>query len=116
MDTKRIIGFIMGVIALGLQIPGMLLLFSSPGGWNIAVVILAVLMLASAVFTVIAAIFSIMGNKKAMAMFICAGIGGALALVLLIYLLMTLEFAVIAAALSAIILFVSAKVVSAARR
>ena len=113
MDTKRIIGLVMGIIALGLQIPGILMVFSNPADWNFAVIILVILMLAAAIFTIIAAIFSITGHKKASAMFLCAGIAEALTLVLTFYLLLSFEFTVIAAALSAIILFVSAKLVAA---
>ena len=91
MSIKRIMGFVMGLVALGLQIPGMLLVFSSPGGWNFASVLLAVLILATAVFAIIAAIFSITGHKKAPAMFICGGIGGVLALALTFFLLLSIE-------------------------
>lgn len=111
MSAKRIAGFMMGLAALGLQIPGMLKVLSSPGGWNPASVLLAVLILATAVFALIAAIFSITGYKGAPAMFICGGSGGVLALALTLFLLMSLDLIMITGAVSAIVLFVSAKVV-----
>jgi hypothetical protein len=112
MSAKRITGFVMGLVAFGLQIPGMLMVLSSPGGWNFASVLLAVLILATVVFAIIAALFSINGRKRAPAMFICGGIGGVLALALTVFMLTSIELIVITGALSAIVLFVSAKVVS----
>ncbi len=111
MSTKRTICFVMGLVAFALQIPGMLIVFSSPGGWNFASVLLAVLILVTAVFAIIAAIFSITGCKKAPSMFVCGGIGGVLALALTVFLLLSIELIVITGALSVIVLFVSAKVV-----
>jgi hypothetical protein len=113
MSVKRVAGFLMGLAAFGLQVPGMLMVFSSPGGWNFASVLLAVLILATAVCAVVAAILSITGCKKAPVLFICGGIGGALAFALTLLLLLSVELVVVTGAFSAIVMFVSAKVVSA---
>lgn len=115
MSTRRIIGFVLGLVALGLQVPGMLMVFFSPGGWNFAAVLLAVFILVTAVLALIAAIFSITGHKKAPAMFVCGGIGGVLALALAVFLLLSIELIVITRAVSAILLFVSARVVTEGR-
>jgi hypothetical protein len=112
---KRSIGLIMGLIALGLLIPGILLVFSNTAGWNLAAVLLAVFVVAAAVFSVLAAVFSILGHKKASAMFICAGIAGVLGLALTLFLAFSFDLTVITTALSIIILFVAARVVSAGR-
>jgi hypothetical protein len=115
MNIKRIIGFIAGLASLGLQVPGLLMVFSAPGGWNLALVILIAFILATAIIAIIAAIFSVTGFKKARGMFVCGGIVGVLTLALAFFLLLSIELIVITEAFSAIILFVSAKVVSAER-
>ncbi len=111
MSRKKITGFIMGLAALGLQVPGILTVFTSPNGWNFAAVLLAVFTLAAAVLSVLAAISSITRRKKASALFICAGIGGALTLALTLFLLLSFEFTVITTAISIVILFAAARAV-----
>lgn len=108
MKTKNLIGFIMGLAVAGLQVPGMVLVFSSANEWNLAAVLLTALMLATVVFAIIAAVFSITG-KKAFAMYIAGGITGAANLLLMIYMLFSIEVSVITAAASVILLFVAAK-------
>jgi|GEM_PF-3044613 len=108
---KKSIGLIMGLVAFGLLVPNMLMVFSTTV-WNFASILLTVFVLAAAVLSIIAAIFSIIGHKKASAMFMCAGIAAVLNLVLTIFLAIAFDFTIITAALSLIILFVGAKVVS----
>jgi len=36
VKTKNTIGFVMGIAGAGLQVPGLLIVFTSPGGWNLA--------------------------------------------------------------------------------
>lgn len=51
MKTNRIVAFILGVVAPGLQVPGILMLvFNSGGVWNTAAIISAVLAFASGGF------------------------------------------------------------------
>ncbi len=111
---KKSMGLIMGLVALGLLIPSMLMVFSNTGEWNVAVILLAVFVLSAAVFSIIAAIFSITGQRKAAAMFVCAGIAAVLGLGLTLFLTFSFDLTIITTALSVIILFVSAKMVSAA--
>lgn len=110
---KKSMGLIMGLVALGLLIPGIIMVFSNAGEWNLAVILLAIFVLTAAVFSIIAAIFSITGQRKADAMFVCAGIAAVLSLALTLFLAFSFDLTIITTALSVIILFVSAKMVSA---
>ncbi len=109
---RKTVGLIMGLVALGLLIPGVLLVFSITGGWSMAVVLLAVSVLAAVVLAVIGAVFAAVQNKKAGVMFLCAAVAAVLNLALTLYLSLTLEPALITSALAAIILFAAARVVS----
>jgi hypothetical protein len=111
---KKFWGLILGLVALGLLVPGIIMVFSITGGWNLAAILLAVFVLAAAVFSIIAAIFSIVGHKKASAMFLCAGIAAVLNLALTLFLALSFELTIITTALSIIILFIAAKVISSA--
>jgi hypothetical protein len=110
---KKSIGLVMGLVALGLLIPGIMMVFSITV-WNFAAILLTVFVLAAAVLSIIAAIFSITGHRKASAIFVFAGIAAVLDLALTIFLTLSFDFTIITTALSVIILFVAAKVVSGA--
>ncbi len=108
---KKSIVFVMGLVALGLLVPGILMILSNTV-WNFAAILLAVFVLAAAVFSIIASIFSISGHKKASAMFISAGVAAALDLVLTLFLAFSLDLTIITTILSVIILFVGGKAAS----
>ena len=111
---KKYLGLMLGLVALGLLVPGIIMVLSITGRWNLAAVLLAVFVLAAAVFSIIAAIFSIAGHKKASAMFLFAGIAAVLNLALTLFLALSFELTIITTALSIVILFIAAKITSSA--
>lgn len=113
--NKRILGLVMGLAAVLLQIPGFLMVFSGAGEWSLAATILTALMIAAVALAILGAICSITGNKKTSALFLFGGIAGAVTFALLLYLLMSFESVVITSALSAIILFAAARILSGTR-
>lgn len=110
LDSKRIVSLISGMAAAALLIPGMIMTFGSPAGINTAVLILIILHIAAIVLSILGAVLTIIGAKRAAAVFVSAGISAVLCLLLMLYMLLSIEITVILTAASIILIFTAAKI------
>ncbi|WHH58789.1 hypothetical protein [Petroclostridium sp. X23] len=105
---KKYISFISGVSAAVILIPGVLMIFQSPAGWNAALITLFILLALGMLLSVIAAIVAINQPKGAKVLFIIAGVITLLYFLLMMFMLLSMEITVLLTALSIILMFAGA--------
>lgn len=115
MDGKRSVSFISGLAAAALLIPGMIMAFNITAGINIAVIILIALHIAAIALSILGAVLTAARSKGTAAVFISAGIIALLCLLLMLYLLLSIEITVILTAGSIILMFIAAKICKGSR-
>lgn len=115
MDAKKYIVLGSGLAAAALLVPGLVMVFKSPAGFNTAVLILAALHVVAMALSVLGAVFVAIRPKGTAVVFNIAGAAAVLCLLLTLFMLLSMEITVLLTAAGTALMFTAARICAVQR-